>query len=246
MKRKTQPRLETLESRALLSGGSGTVLHHAHRHAHFAQIGARASSNLRVTLTTNQAVYQPGQVVRMTLTETNMSDHPMRVDDGPSLHAFYITHNGKVVWRSITPMTPDFLRLRVLMPGQSVTYSAQWTVQPRMAGMFEVHVQRFPNVTAMFRVIPVGSSPTKPVFPISPVSGGGATTPGGTGATHWSPSPTPTPPIIVIPPGSGGGPGSNGPGPVTSPGSGGGAPIPGPLPPIVIGLTGTGNQKPAN
>jgi hypothetical protein len=75
MSRETRPRVEGLENKALLSG-------------------------LSVSLTTDKSSYQAGQPISMTLTETNMSNQPITVEDGPSTDGFFVTHDGVTVWSS--------------------------------------------------------------------------------------------------------------------------------------------------
>jgi hypothetical protein len=107
---------------------------------------------MAVSLTTNQAVYHPGQVATMTLTIRNTSTHAETIAMGPSIDGFFITHNDQVIWRSNAGPQPDFILLRVLRPGQSITLTANWTV-PAATGSFVVHNQLFPDgPTATFAV----------------------------------------------------------------------------------------------
>jgi hypothetical protein len=91
-------------------------------------------------LTTDRAFYHAGQTVRMTLTETNITTHPVAVSVGPSIDGFSITHNGAVVYRSNGGMQPMFIMLRTLQPGQSLTLTATWKAVG--SGTFVVHNQR--------------------------------------------------------------------------------------------------------
>ena len=70
-----RPSVESLETRALLSAMS-------------------------VRVTTNQSVYQLGQPVQMNFTETNTSNVPVNVREGPSIDGFVVTEDGKTVWQS--------------------------------------------------------------------------------------------------------------------------------------------------
>jgi hypothetical protein len=221
--------MEALESKALLSSGMGSVLHHRAARVHVAPFEPTASSALKVSLTTDRSVYQPGQVVKITLTETNTSNHPINVAVGPGVDLFTITHNGKVVWRSRSG-APQFIVREVLQPGQSATFTAHWTVKPGMSGQFAVHVVGFPQLKATFSV--VKSAPGVPSSPLPLPVGGGTLTPskgpggdgsgqsggsnGGSGGTSTG-APVP---IVINPPGPTG-PGS---GPVSGTGSGG-APV---------------------
>ena len=56
--------------------------------------------DLAVSLTTDHSLYQRGQPVVITLTETNISSHDVQVVSGPSIDGFSITHNGAPVWVS--------------------------------------------------------------------------------------------------------------------------------------------------
>jgi hypothetical protein len=101
MTRRTRLNLETLEGRSLLSG-------------------------LATGLTTNRSVYQPGQPIVMTFQETNVSNQPISVEDGPSIDGFTVLHAGEVVWRSNAGINPLFIKRDILQPGQSLTLTATW------------------------------------------------------------------------------------------------------------------------
>ena len=90
---------------------------------------APLSQGLVVKLSTDHKVYQQGQPVVMTLTETNTSQHDITVDSGPSLGGFFVTHNGRRVWASNAGVQPMFILIRTLEPGQSITQSATWNGQ---------------------------------------------------------------------------------------------------------------------
>ncbi len=98
---KRRPRVELLEARALLSAMSATV-------------------------TTNQSVYQPGQPIQMTFTETNISNAPVKVVYGPSNDGFNVTENGNLIWQSNASANPLYLIYGTLKPGQSLTLHATW------------------------------------------------------------------------------------------------------------------------
>jgi len=109
-------------------------------------------SDLAIRLTTNKLRYTVGQVVQMSLTATNDSNHNVTVLDGPNTNVFSITQNGQTIWRSIT--FPPSLRptvQRVLHPGQSLTLMARWTANA--TGTFVVYNQLAPQgPTATFSV----------------------------------------------------------------------------------------------
>ena len=93
--------MEPLETKALLSHLGVAVVARQHHIAEVMQReNARASSELAINLTTNQASYSIGQNVLMTLTVTNDKHHNVRIGVGPSTTAFTISQDGQVVWRS--------------------------------------------------------------------------------------------------------------------------------------------------
>ena len=102
-RRKRRPRVELLEARALLS-------------------------SLSTSLTTNQSVYQPGQPIQMTFTETNTINQPVTIGEGPSIDGFDVTQNGKPVWESNAGVNPLFILVKTLQPGQSLTLIPHGTV----------------------------------------------------------------------------------------------------------------------
>jgi len=81
-------------------------------------------------LTTNQSVYQPGQPIELTFTETNTSSQPVTVAEGPSIDGFDVTQNGKPVWQSNAGINPLFLLADPLQPGQSLTLQRTWDGVP--------------------------------------------------------------------------------------------------------------------
>jgi hypothetical protein len=101
MNRSARLTVEALEARALLSG-------------------------LSVSVATDKAVYQPGQPIHMTFTETNASSQPVTVDWGPSTDGFLVERNGVVVWQSNAGINPMFVAANTLDPGKSLTLAATW------------------------------------------------------------------------------------------------------------------------
>jgi hypothetical protein len=92
-----------------------------------APVKPAGTSELAISLTTNQTTYSLGQIVQMTLTATNDTKHNVTVPVGPSVDGFSITQNGQIIWQSNSGMQPDYVRDEVLAPGQSITLSANWT-----------------------------------------------------------------------------------------------------------------------
>jgi hypothetical protein len=119
MERQLLPNVEALEGKALLSP-------------------------LAVSLTTNRHIYRAGEVVRMTLTETNVSGQDVTVGIGPGLDGFSLAHRGATFWRSNAGAVPEFIAERTLAPGESLTLQAQW-MAGRDTGMYVVHNQEAPN-----------------------------------------------------------------------------------------------------
>ena len=76
------------------------------------------ASPVKISVTTNQAVYTPGQTVTMTFTETNDSNSSIRVPIGPSIDGFTITSGGKTVWRSNSGIEPAVHRAREYRTGR--------------------------------------------------------------------------------------------------------------------------------
>jgi len=99
-----RPKVEPLEGRALLS-------------------------DLAVTLTTDQPSYQVGQPVRITLTETNATNHDVTVAEGCGINDFWVTQNGVELWRKSKdgpqPLCPIFLG-GVLHAHESRSFNALW------------------------------------------------------------------------------------------------------------------------
>jgi len=99
-----RPNVELLECRALLS-------------------------DLAVTVTTDQPSYQVGQPVRITLTETNTTDHDVTVAERCGVNDFWATQDGAEVWRKSKdgpqPLCPIFLG-GVLHAHESRSFGALW------------------------------------------------------------------------------------------------------------------------
>ncbi len=184
MRKQMHPCSDGLETRTLLSHlVAGLMAHHPVRQAEVQRV--EAGSAMAVSLTTNQPTYSPGQVVQMSLTMTNTSNHNEPVRLGPSVDGFFITQNGKVIWRSNEGLEPQYIVIRILKPQQSVTLASHWTVPASVNGTLVVHDQMFPSgPLARFNVTPKPGSPPPPISP----------TP-----TLQSISRTPSPPKPILP-----------------------------------------------
>ena len=164
-----RPSIEGLETKALLSHfGAGVAMQHA-RIAR--EAGNRlVESELAMSLTTNQSSYTVGQVVQMTMTATNRTHHDVKIWVGPGLNAFVITQNGQAIWRSNSGPQPLYPTVRrVLLPGQSLTLTANWTATA--TGTFGVHNQMAPQgPVAKFSV--TATNPMGPPIVGPPVGSG--------------------------------------------------------------------------
>ena len=134
MARKFALRVELLEARTLLS-------------------------DLSFTVTTDKSAYQVGQPVQLTFTETNVSNQPVTVNDGPSIDGFTVTQNGQAIWESNAGNTSPNIQVVTLEPGKSLTETATWNGEPGDAssvaetGSFSVTNQLAPqSASASFQI----------------------------------------------------------------------------------------------
>jgi hypothetical protein len=113
--------------------------------------GRTLLSDLAISLTTDKRVYDEGQAVHMTLTETNVSNHDVFVVYGPSNDGFNVVHNRIEVWRNYEGPLPLFLILRRLRPHESLTLQATWNgaqnegPHTSPTGTFVLHNQLIPQ-----------------------------------------------------------------------------------------------------
>jgi hypothetical protein len=160
MKRRRRLNIESLEDRSLLSG-------------------------LAINITTNAPVYQPGQPVHLTFTETNTGSQSITVRETPSLDGFIVKQGSQIVWQSNAGINPFIIVDRTLDPGQSLTLQATWNGEPTNGssasgpetGTFVAFDQMAPGVTVTFQISdsnptsvnpPTSPSPTPPSDPITP------------------------------------------------------------------------------
>jgi hypothetical protein len=152
MRRALTPRLETMENRSLLSslmpimGGAPNIVVSPAA----AEIG---TTKLAVSMTTSGTSFTPGQVVKLTFTETNDTNQDEFVNLGPSTDGFVITEGGKTVWQSNAGANPLYIRRQLLVPGQSITLTADWTATSAQ-GTFVAFNQLDTAATASFKVLP--------------------------------------------------------------------------------------------
>ena len=134
---RTRPQLEAAEERALLS-------------------------DLSISLTTDQPIYQPGQPIQFTFNETNVSNHPVIASYGPSVDGFLVSQNGSSVWQSNAGVNPLWVAMETLQPGHSFTLKSTWDGVPNLesspiigGGTFTVTNQLDPGgASATFQVEP--------------------------------------------------------------------------------------------
>ncbi len=90
-----------------------------------------AAGDISAILKTDKASYKAGEPVTITLTETNTSNHAVTTTYGPSVDSFSVSKNGATVWGStIGVMSPMFIELITLQPGESRTFTAVWNDHP--------------------------------------------------------------------------------------------------------------------
>jgi hypothetical protein len=128
------------------------------------QYAAPPTSVLQTSLTTDQSVYQLGQPIQITFTETNVGTTPVQVWEGPS--SFNVTQNGTQIWNSLVPdLSPYTWDLGnyswvTLQPGQSYTQTGTWNGVPDqlpsddLSGTFTVSNELDPRIDiATFQIV---------------------------------------------------------------------------------------------
>jgi hypothetical protein len=128
------------------------------------QYAAPPTSVLQTSVTTDQSVYQLGQPIQLTFTETNVGTTPVQVWEGPS--SFNVTQNGAEVWNSLVPDLYPYIwdlgnySWATLQPGQSYTQTATWNGVPDQlpsgdpSGTFTVSNEEDPHAdTATFQIV---------------------------------------------------------------------------------------------
>lgn len=134
MRRSIPPGLELLEGKALLSGVSA------------------AASGLADSLTAVASRTMSGAQVVLTYTETNVSNHDITVDYGPSTDGFAASQGGKTIWAENAGLfLPDFLQADDLKPHQSVTVTDTWDARANVVNPTEPWVEG-PPLSGTFTV----------------------------------------------------------------------------------------------
>jgi hypothetical protein len=98
---------------------------------------------LAITLTTNQSNYTVGQLVQITLTVTNDSNHDVTIWVGPNTNVFFIAQDSAIVWQSNSRPSRRPTVAHILHPGQLLTLTAAWTATE--TGTFVVSNQIAPQ-----------------------------------------------------------------------------------------------------
>jgi hypothetical protein len=131
------------------------------------QISPPSPGDLVTKISTDQLVYDVGQPVTMTFTETNNGVQPIAVVTGPS--EFAVTQNGTSVWdmSAANGVKPTW---STLQHGQSYTQTATWTDVDRLTGTFAVSDPFDPSgSSATFQIVSTpnsGGSNPNPGLPI--------------------------------------------------------------------------------
>jgi hypothetical protein len=81
-------------------------------------------SSVSYSLTTDQSVYQVGQPIKLTFTETNTGDQPVKVEVSPT--DFKISQNSATIWQSDPSDENQPPKSKTLLPGQSISQTADW------------------------------------------------------------------------------------------------------------------------
>ena len=139
-KRNTHLACTPLESRVLLSGGTG----------------------LTPSITTDASVYQSGQPIQIQFTETNNTSQPLQFAYGPSDDGFDFSEGDATVYQSNGGINAMVLILDTLQPGESKTFDFTWNgvsgsqinekAQSLTPGTFTVTNQLDPSVSATFQI----------------------------------------------------------------------------------------------
>jgi hypothetical protein len=128
-------------------------------------------------IATDKGVYEVGQPVTITFTETNHGAQPLSVLTGPT--EFEVTQNGTIVWS--LPSSPNAAQPTWLavQPGQSYSQTATWAPSNAATGTF----------AASNPFDPTGSSATFQIQTTSPSGGSNGGGGGGPSTPVLHPSP---------------------------------------------------------
>jgi uncharacterized repeat protein (TIGR01451 family) len=132
------------------------------------QITPPSSWDIVSSVTSDQSVYQAGQMVNLTFTETNAGDQPVMVVVGQQ--SFSVAQNGQSIWSTLGASTSTEDTWGILPPGQTITQTEGWNGtlingQSAGTGTFVATNMVDPNgSTATFQVVApaVSDPPTDP------------------------------------------------------------------------------------
>ncbi len=156
MPRQSRPTVESLEAKALLS-----------------------LPGLVTSVTTDRAVYEVGEPVRMTFTATNETDQPVSFAPDDEAMDFTVSSGGKTIWdEDYGQITLPLAVVETLAPGQSFTLTATWDGTPNEgpattpAGPLQVQCELDRTATATIEAVFSPPATYSPIVPISPLEGG--------------------------------------------------------------------------
>ncbi len=112
------------------------------------------------SVTTNQPVYQAGETVTMTFTETNTSDQAVMVPTGQNGFAFDQVLPASYSGIPLLP-GPTMTGWSTLEPGQSWTQTETWPVVDPVSGPYTVKISNFFDLnghTSTFEVVGASTS----------------------------------------------------------------------------------------
>jgi hypothetical protein len=132
------------------------------------QINPPTQDDLVTSVTTDQPVYNAGQPVNLTFTETNDGTQPVLIIIGSP--EFQVVQNGTIIWDtpwdSYGPSTP--LSWSTLQPGQSYSQTATWDGIPNQGslgsptGLLTVSDNFDPNAdVATFQIVSQSTTPSQ-------------------------------------------------------------------------------------
>ena len=130
------------------------------------QIAASASGAIISSVTTNQPVYQAGETVTMTFTETNTSDQAVMVLTGQNGFIFDQVLPASYSGIPLLP-GPTTTGWSTLEPGQSWTQTETWPVIDPVSGSYTVKISNFFDSNANTSTFEVAGESTSGNLPAS-------------------------------------------------------------------------------
>ena len=130
------------------------------------QIAAPSSGAIVSSVTTNQLVYQAGETVTMTFTETNTSDQTVMVLTGQNGFRFDQVSPSSYSGIPLLP-GPTTTGWSTLEPGQSWTQTETWPVIDPVSGPYTVKISNFFDSNANTSTFEVAGASTSGNLPVS-------------------------------------------------------------------------------